>query len=78
MKYLWLLLVVAVLGCEAQSQEATLTRNGINVEFLFEHDGIRMYRFQDGTAGPYVYFSKSGTTWNQSDGESSRPVMINH
>lgn len=56
MKKIIVLLVIAAVfaGCHGNPQE--VTKNGdFKVEFLFEHDGCKMYRFNDG--GQYVYWS---------------------
>lgn len=53
-KILLLLAAVVVISCVRKSQEQT--QNGdFNVEFLFEQDGCRVYRFKD--AGRYIYWS---------------------
>lgn len=54
--------VLGLSGCGGkapQSVHAT-TNQGINVEFLFEHEGCRVYRFEPG--GHYVYYTNCGDT----------------
>lgn len=76
MKYLLLALSLCVTGCAMQPQESSFTKNGAEVQFLFEHDGIRVYRFYD--AGNYVYFTKNtATMWTESDGKASHPMSVN-
>lgn len=55
------LLLVGVLltGCYKDSQSSTKEGKGFDVEFLFEKDGIKVYRFFDGR---YHYFTTSGET----------------
>lgn len=62
-KILGLLLVgVLLTGCYKDPQSSTTEGNGFNVEFLFEKDGIKMYRFLDG--GKHHYFTTTGETIN--------------
>ena len=60
-KILGLLLAgVLLTGCYKESQSSTTEGKGFNVEFLFEKDGIKVYRFYDG--GRTHYFTTSGET----------------
>ncbi len=60
-KILGLLLAgVLLTGCYKESQSSTTEGNGFQVEFLFEKDGIKMYRFFDG--GRQHYFTTTGET----------------
>jgi hypothetical protein len=68
------LIAFAILGtsllssCYHDPQSSTTVGNDIKIEFLFEHDGIRMYRFND---GHFHYFTSQGTTLtSQSAGKS--------
>jgi hypothetical protein len=68
------LVAFAILGtsllssCYHDPQSSTTVGNDIKIEFLFEHDGIRMYRFND---GHFHYFTSQGTTLtSQSAGKS--------
>ena len=62
-KILGILLVgVLLTGCYKDPQSSTTEGNGFNVEFLFEKDGIKMYRFLDG--GKHHYFTTTGETIN--------------
>lgn len=47
-------------SCYKDAQEMTTVGNGFEVEFLFEQDGIRVYRFRDG--GRAHYFTSKGET----------------
>lgn len=73
MRYI-ILLIVLLAGCRIEPQDQTKTENGVQVDFLFEHDGIRVYRFID--AGNRIYFTKDAAMWEQKDGENSRPVIV--
>ena len=59
MRYLSPLLPLLLLtGCTVQqpiSQAPALNNHAYNVEYLFEHEGCKVYRFRDG--GYYVYFT---------------------
>jgi hypothetical protein len=60
-KILGLLLAgVLLTGCYKDPQSSTTVGNGFQVEFLFEKDGIKMYRFFDG--GRHHYFTTTGET----------------
>lgn len=62
-KILGLLLVgVLLTGCYKDPQSSTTEGSGFNVEFLFEKDGIKVYRFFDG--GHSHYFTTTGETIN--------------
>ncbi len=47
-------------SCYKDPQSTTQTGNGFEVEFLFEHDGVKVYRFRDG--GNTHYFTSNGET----------------
>ena len=50
--------------------------NGFEVQFLFEKDGIKVYRFSDG--GRFHYFTSKGETIStQQQGKNSRQENIN-
>jgi hypothetical protein len=58
----FLLVGVLLMGCYKDPQSSTTEGNGFQVEFLFEKDGIKMYRFLDG--GKHHYFTTTGETIN--------------
>jgi hypothetical protein len=70
MKNLFIFASVLLLSsCYKDPISSETKRNEIQVEFLFEHDGIKMYRFNDG--GRYHYFTSRGETIsNQHEGKS--------
>lgn len=47
-------------GCIKESQSSETLGKDFQVEFLFEKDGIKVYRFMDG--GNYHYFTSRGET----------------
>ena len=47
-------------GCYKDAQSTKIEGNGVKVDLLFEHNGIKMYRFRDG--GHYHYFTDRGET----------------
>ncbi len=57
--------MVMLTGCihEPQSTEHTGKNDEFQVEYLFEKDGIKMYRFMDG--GHYHYFTTNGQTMTE-------------
>jgi len=52
-------------GCFKEPQSSTLEGNGFQVEYLFEKDGIKVYRFYDG--GRIHYFTTLGETITTQD-----------
>ena len=69
-------IALSLTACKHEAQ--SVTREGIDfkVEFLFEKDGVKMYRFYD--MGNYHYYTNRGETISkQSSGKSSRPENIN-
>ncbi len=51
--------LVVFTACEKQAQSSTIKGNNIEVEFLFEQDSVKVYRFFDGS---YHYFTTRGET----------------
>lgn len=63
MKKILLVLTIAVVtltSCYKRAQVTSTEGNGFEVEFLFEKDNIKVYRFFDG--GRYHYFTNKGET----------------
>lgn len=78
MKKLLLVLVLAVVatGCYKDAQSASTEGNGFYVEFLFEKDSIKVYRFWDG--GRHHYFTSKGETiTTQPEGKNEYQENIN-
>lgn len=71
-KILLLVSIISLVGCanEPMSVEVTGKDNKFVIEFLFEKDGVKMYRFYDD--GRYHYFTTRGevTTIQTNDGET--------
>jgi hypothetical protein len=62
MKYLTLVAALLLTSCinDPISKEQLGKDDGFEVEYLFEKDGIKIYRFLDN--GRYHYFTTGGTT----------------
>lgn len=78
MKKLLLVLVLAVVvtGCYKDAQSVSTEGNGFYVEFLFEKDGVKVYRFFDG--GRHHYFTNKGETiTTQPEGKNEYQENIN-
>ena len=62
MKKLLLVILIAFMfvGCYKEPQSSESIGNGFSVEFLFEKDGIKVYRFYDG--GRSHYSTSKGET----------------
>ena len=66
-----------VTSCFKEPQSMTTVGNGFQVEFLFEKDGIKMYRFFDG--GRHHYFTSTGETISsRSNGKNTVDENIQH
>ena len=56
-------------SCVKDAQSSTYEGRGIEVEFLFEKDSVKVYRFRDN--GNYHYFTTRGETMTtQSSGKT--------
>jgi hypothetical protein len=55
--------IAALTGCYKDAQSTKIEGNGVKVDLLFEHNGIKMYRFLDG--GHYHYFTDRGETMSE-------------
>lgn len=63
MRKWWMLACLVLLGCQGRPIASTQTANPeYAIDFLFEHEGCRIYRFFD---GHYVYFTNCGGTTSQ-------------
>lgn len=62
MKKLFLFITATILmsSCYHDSLNNTTTSNGLRLEFMFEKDSVKVYRFYDG--GYYHYFTTNGET----------------
>lgn len=83
-KLITLYTIIIVLGAmifgactnEPLSKEKVGKDDGFEVEYLFEKDGVKVYRFWD--SGHYHYFTTGGETiTEQSVDKSSYPENIN-
>ena len=52
--------LVAFSACKKAAQSTVTKGNDIQVEFLFEQDSVKVYRFMDN--GDYHYFTTRGET----------------
>lgn len=73
-----ILIAYMLLGC-AKGKPQEVTQNGdFKVEFLFEQDGCKMYRFKDGKR--YIYWvnqtGKVNSDFTQHSGKSSQEVYV--
>ena len=55
-----IIFLVAFTSCIKAPQSTTTKGNDIRVEFMFEQDSVKVYRFRDG--GYYHYFTTRGET----------------
>ena len=62
-------IALSLTSCRKEAQSTSTEGNNIKVEFLFEKDGIKVYRFYD--ALNYHYFTSRGETMTtQSSGKT--------
>ena len=71
MKLIFIVPILFLVGCTAKPIKTNQTENKeITIDFLFEHEGIKMYRFSDG--GYYRYFTNKGACqWSETHGKHS-------
>ena len=71
MKNLFLIGIVSLVlsSCYKDPQNMTTEGNGFEVEFLFEKDGVKVYRFRDG--GKVHYFTSRGETMTTNSSDKS-------
>lgn len=68
---------VVITGCYNEPQSSTMEGHGFQVEFLFEKDSVKVYRFRDG--GRIHYFTTMGETIStHSAGKSHYEENINN
>lgn len=78
------LLCLICIGCDVKQPEFRMATANIdyNVDLLFDHDGCKVYRFED--ADRYVYYTdcrkgsdiSSSTTYGYSVGKSTRTAQV--
>lgn len=80
MNYLYTFAAVILLStltsCKKDEISSSIEGNGFEVEFLFEKDGIRVYRFTDGSSTHY-FTSKGETISTKEHGKISYDENIN-
>jgi hypothetical protein len=73
------LLVIVIglmfVGCYKEPQSSESVGNGFRVEYLFEKDGIKVYRFYDGGRSHY-FTSKGESISTQSNGKTTTDENI--
>jgi hypothetical protein len=67
-KIIFFILITTIVGCfhEPQSVDHTGKNDEFRVDYLFEKDGIKVYRFYDGGYAHYFTTQGETTTWQQS------------
>ena len=78
MKILSALLVIVILfGCREKAQESTQQGN-FTVEFLFEKDGCKMYRFVDGTTRTVYWANCEGKIQSDYSTQAGKTSTTHH
>ena len=75
----WLLVLsITLLGSCTKDPVATSSTNNpdVQVSLLFEHDGVKVYRFYDD--GSYIYYTdaRGSTMWRENRGKTTKPVEV--
>jgi hypothetical protein len=58
MRFIYLFILLGLTACKVQqpiTKEVSKNNKDYTVEYLFQHDGCKVYRFKDGSY--YVYFT---------------------
>jgi len=66
---------MGITGCYKEPQTTNIEGNGIKVDLLFEHDGIKVYRFYDGSI-PHYFTNKGETSTTQQVGKTGYEETI--
>jgi hypothetical protein len=75
MKWLLITMLLALSACEVPGEQVEVASvSGIKVELLFEHEGVKVYRFQDGGRSIYYADASGRTSWRTKSGD----VVIDH
>jgi hypothetical protein len=69
------ILAITLTSCSGDAISSE-TKGDFKVEFLFEKDGIKVYRFRDGSRSHY-FTNKGETTTTQNSGKSTYEETIN-
>jgi hypothetical protein len=68
----WIVFCLFLLGCEKDPVSKVSTNNpDVAVYLMFEHDGIKVYRFYDNGTLIYYTDARGKTEWKHSDGKAS-------
>lgn len=77
MKTTWVILCLFLLGCEKDPVGNSKTNNpDVTVSLLFEHDGVKVYRFYDNGMPIYYTDARGKTKREQSNGKTSHSVEV--
>lgn len=81
MKRFCMIAVLVLAGCTADPVRSDRTNNAdLDVSTLFDYDGCRMYRFEDG--GRFIYFARCGsdvrTSWGETHSNGKTAYTTNH
>ena len=72
---LFITIMAMMSSCYHEPVSSTTTENGVDVELLFEKDGVRVYRFWDG--GNKHYFTTRGETMSATNSKDHHDENIN-
>ncbi len=75
-RVLILLVFLFIVGCEPNRSIEVVQKGDFKVEFLFEQDSCKVYRFLDG--GRYIYWSncsgRLSSDYTESHGKTARTI----
>jgi hypothetical protein len=70
-------LAFVLLGCEKDPIGKSSTNNpDVTVSLLFEHEGVKVYRFYDNGHAVYYTDARGRTSWQQNQGKTSSPRSV--
>ena len=74
-----IILFISLLSCSIQQPISSMqpdNNESYQVEYLFEHDGCKVYRFLD--SGNYVYFTNCNSDVTSIANDSIQTRVVNH
>ena len=69
-KIIVILVLILFVSCKKDSISKDVLGNGFEVEFLFEKDGVKVYRFEDGDTHYFTTLGETITTRKRNNGKT--------
>lgn len=71
-----LFVLAAISGCNKEAEKSTPVGREFVVDFLFEFEGCRVYRFGDGGYLRYFTNCSGSVSWEQQAGKHRREMSV--